>query len=84
MVLCGILLVTGLLISWLWYTNTRKTVDIHLELTADSIMQDAFDTFDYLLKDTEYMLTLITLNKENIVNPLTAISKVSLNEYGQC
>lgn len=83
LVLCGILTVTGVLISGLWYTNTKKIVNVHLASTADFIMLDAFDAFDYLLKDTEYMLTLITLSKENIIEPLNNVSKVSLNAYGQ-
>lgn len=83
LVLCGILLLTGILISGLWYTNTRKIVNVHLATTSDFIMQDAFDAFDYLLKDTEYMLTLITLNKDNIIEPLNNVSKVRLNKYGQ-
>lgn len=81
--LLGILIVVGILISTISYQNMNRTANIYLASMSDSIMKDAYTAFNYLLTDTEYMITLISLNYDNVIEPLTNINNEVTEKSGQ-
>lgn len=64
-----ILLGIGMVITLIWYTSSRKLSDKYLRDVSESTMEYAYDAFEYLLTDTEYMATLIATNEKNIIEP---------------
>jgi len=81
--LLTILLVLYILVSAVWYRNATAMADMYLTDISESMMKDAYTAFDYVLTDTSYMITMISLNEEQIITPITNINKVEMQENGQ-
>ena len=64
------LLLSGMAITAIWYSTSRKLLDTYLENISNSTMLDAYHAFEYLLTDTSYMATLIATNQANIIEPV--------------
>ncbi len=64
------LLLSGIIITAIWYSTSRKLLNTYLENISDSTMLDAYHAFEYLLTDTSYMATLIATNQANIIEPV--------------
>ena len=80
-----ILLGIGMVITLIWYTSSRKLSDKYLRDVSESTMEYAYNAFEYLLTDTEYMATLIATNEKNIIEPVEALheNKEVLLQNGQ-
>ena len=65
-----VLLSNGILINLAWYSSSNRMTDKYLTDTSQSAMKDAYQAFEYLLVDTSYMATMISLNEKNIVTPV--------------
>lgn len=80
-----IILGIGIVITTIWYRHSEKLSDKYLRDVSESTMKYAYNAFEYLLTDTEYMATLIATNENNIVNPVETLSKnsSSLMKNGQ-
>ena len=78
LVLLTILIVITLLITLIWYRSATDIAEIYLNDISESIMTDAYTAFDYLLTDTAYMLTLVSINQDNIVKPISRINQIEL------
>ena len=83
-VVLAVLLASGLLVNLIWYRSTNQMTDKYLEDISQNAMQDAWQAFEYLLVDTSYMATMISLNEKNIVKPVQNLnSRVIKTESGQ-
>jgi sensor histidine kinase YesM len=49
-------------------------MDSYTEEIASLLMKDAYNAFSYLLTDTEYLSSLVIMNKENVIMPLQIIN----------
>lgn len=77
-----VLLSSGFLINAAWYGSARKMTDRYLSDTSKSAMQDAYQAFEYLLVDTSYMATMISLNENNIVKPVQNLKEKVIKTPG--
>lgn len=77
-VLITILLLSGGVVTGIWYHTSAKLSNTYLENVSESSMRDAYHAFEYLLTDTSYMATMISANKHNIVEPVTALNTKEL------
>jgi two-component system sensor histidine kinase YesM len=66
--------ITTLSLTSVWYRDTNLIINSYAEETASSLMKDAYNAFSYLLTDTEYLSSLVILNRENIIAPLQIIN----------
>lgn len=83
-VVLAVLLASGLLVNFVWYGSTNQMTDKYLQDISQNAMQDAYQAFEYLLVDTSYMATMISLNEKNIVKPVQNLnSRVIKTESGQ-
>lgn len=80
-----ILLISGFISTLIWYGNSRKLSDRYLNDVSKSTMEYAYNAFEYLLTDTEYMATLIATNDKNIIGPVEELNDKSgiLMQNGQ-
>lgn len=78
LVLVGILLLSGALITALWYSAARSMADTYLNDLSEQTMTDAYHSFEYILADTAYMATRIATNEKNIIEPA---SNFHQNDY---
>ena len=78
---CSLMAFLGLLMTGVWYSTAQNMTRLYLTSLSESAMRDAYSAFDYILTDTQYMCTMISLNEEGIVDPLTQIDhrQVELN-----
>lgn len=83
LVILGVLLSSGIIIITIWYKVSSDTADMYLRDISESTMRDACHAFEYLLTDTNYMATMISINKANIVEPVEAMWDKELLENGQ-
>lgn len=81
--LLTILLLLYLMVSAVWYRNATEMAEMYLSDISESMMKDAYNAFEYVLMDTTYMITMISLNEEQIIVPTANINKIELNENGQ-
>jgi two-component system sensor histidine kinase YesM len=72
--LITLLVITTLALTSVWYHDTNLIMNSYAEETASSLMKDAYNAFSYLLTDTEYLSSLVIMNKENIITPLQIIN----------
>jgi sensor histidine kinase YesM len=72
--LITLLIITTLALTSVWYQDTNLIMNSYAEETASSLMKDAYNAFSYLLADTEYLSSLVIMNKENIIIPLQIIN----------
>lgn len=78
------MLVTLLVMSSVWYRDTKKIMSDYLDVTAEELIKNAYSSFDYLLTETEYILTIIALNDEMVIEPLEKIiEEGKVNESSQ-
>ncbi|HJC34388.1 MAG TPA: sensor histidine kinase [Candidatus Mediterraneibacter faecipullorum] len=70
-----ILLISGMTVTVIWYSSSRKMSDTYLKDVSESTMKYAYSAFEYLLTDTEYMATLIATNETNIIDPAETLNK---------
>lgn len=85
-VLIAILLLSGGVVTGIWYHTSEKLSNTYLENVSESSMRDAYHAFEYLLTDTSYMATMISANKHNVVEPVTALNTEELitnNQWNQ-
>jgi sensor histidine kinase YesM len=69
-----LLIITTFAVTSVWYHDTNLIINSHGEETASSLMKDAYNIFSYLLTDTEYLSSLVVMNRENIIKPLQIIN----------
>ena len=70
LVVLAVVVASGILTTGVWYHTSSQMTDRYLTDISESTMQDAYNAFDYMLTDTSYMLTMISLNEKNIINPV--------------
>lgn len=79
-----VLLSNGILINLAWYSSTNRMTDKYLDDISQSAMKDAYQAFEYLLVDTSYMATMISLNEKNIIRPVQNLKNKEIKtESGQ-
>lgn len=78
-----VLLSSGILTTLIWYSNSSKMADKYLKDISESTMRDAYKAFNYLLTDTSYMATMISLNDKNIIQPIKKLNKKDIMVKGQ-
>lgn len=79
----AIMLAGVTVISYIWYRDTKALMDTYLNQTAGDLMQNAYHAFQYILTDTDYMLSMIALNEENIAEPLKIIGEETSENRSQ-
>ena len=83
LVILTVVVTSGILITGIWYHVSSKMTDQYLTDISDSTMRDAYHAFDYMLTDTAYMLTMLSLNEKNIINPVKRLNSRDLRSSGQ-
>ncbi len=78
-----VLAASGILTTGVWYHTSSQMTDRYLTDISESTMQDAYNAFDYMLTDTSYMLTMISLNEKNIINPVRKLKGLDRRPDGQ-
>lgn len=74
---------SSILTMGVWYHTSSQMTNQYLTDISESSMQDAYNAFDYMLTDTSYMLTMISLNEKNIINPVRNLSGLDRRPDGQ-
>lgn len=84
LVVIAVLLSAGILVNMAWYSGSNRMIEKHLTDISQSVMKDAYQAFEYLLVDTSYMATMISLNEKNIISPVENLKKREIKkENGQ-
>lgn len=83
LVVLSVILISGLGITMIWNHTSKQLTENYLNETSKSTMNDAYDAFNYILTDTAYMATMISLNENDIVEPVETLSKSELEQNGQ-
>ena len=83
LVVLAVVVISGMLITAVWYHTSSKMTDQYLEDISESTMQDAYNAFEYMLTDTSYMLAMISLNEKNIITPVRKLNSENLRPGGQ-
>lgn len=83
LVILGVVAASGILITGIWYHTSSRMTNKYLTDISESTMQDAYNAFDYMLTDTEYMLTMLSINEKNIMEPVKNLNSRELRVYGQ-
>ena len=83
LVVLTVVVASGILITGIWYHASSKMTDQYLTDISESTMRDAYSAFDYMLTDTSYMLTMISLNEKNIINPVRKLKGLGRRPDGQ-
>ena len=78
-----VVVASGILTTGVWYHTSSQMTDRYLTDISESTMQDAYNAFDYMLTDTSYMLTMISLNEKNIINPVRKLKGLDRRPDGQ-
>jgi sensor histidine kinase YesM len=79
---CCIVVIACSSMMGFWYRNAMQMKNQYLQETSQSAMRDAYNAFSYLLTDTQYMCTLISLNQDNIIAPLEDIQRNEMEKEG--
>ena len=74
---------SSILTMGVWYHTSSQMTNQYLTDISESTMQDAYNAFDYMLTDTSYMLTMISLNEKNIINPVRNLNGLDRRPDGQ-
>lgn len=74
---------SSILTMGVWYHASSQMTDQYLKDISESTMQDAYNAFDYMLTDTSYMLTMLSLNEKNIINPVRNLNGLDRRPDGQ-
>lgn len=82
LVVLSVLLSSGILITAVWYRVSSRMADQYLSDISESAMKDAYQAFEYLLADTAYMATMISLNEKNIIQPVENLHKYEITTSG--
>ena len=77
-----VLLTSGTMINMAWTNSERKMMDRYLSDISESVMQDAYQAFEYLLVDTSYMATMISMNETNIIQPVKNLREREIKTPG--
>lgn len=84
LVVLVVLIFSGTLITSVWYRVSNKMSAKYLNDISEITMQDAYQAFEYLLVDTAYMVTMISLNEKNIIQPIENLrTRQIMTEGGQ-
>ena len=83
LVVLSVILLTGFGITAIWNNASKQWTERYLNEISRSTMNDAYDAFRYILTDTSYMATMISLNKNDIIQPVELLSRGDLKENGQ-
>lgn len=83
LVLVSILIISGTVITAIWYHASNKLTNIYLHNVSESAMKDAYHAFEYLLTDTSYMATMISENQQNIITPVMNLNTQELKSNNQ-
>ena len=84
LVVLVVLLSNGILINLAWYRSSNHMTDKYLTDISQSTMKDAYQAFEYLLVDTSYMATMISLNEKDIIKPVKSLREKEIRtESGQ-
>lgn len=83
LVLLTFLLLSGVIITSIWYVASRSLMNTYLKNMSESTMLDAYHAFEYILMDTSYMATLISTNEKNIIEPVSRLRQSLLKPGGQ-
>lgn len=83
LVILTVVVASGILITGIWYHASSKMTDQYLTDISESTMRDAYHAFDYMLTDTAYMLTMLSLNEKNIISPVKRLNSRDLRDSGQ-
>lgn len=83
LVVLAVVVASGILTTGVWYHTSSQMTDRYLTDISESTMQDAYNAFDYMLTDTSYMLTMISLNEKNIINPVRKLKGLDRRPDGQ-
>lgn len=83
LVILTVVVTSGILITGIWYQTSSAMTDRYLTDISESTMRDAYHAFDYMLTDTAYMLTMLSLNEKNIINPVKRLNSRDLRSSGQ-
>lgn len=73
-----VILLSGFGITIIWNQTSKKLTETYLKQTSKSTMNDAYDAFNYILRDTTYMATIISLNENDIIEPVEILSRENL------
>ena len=73
-----VLISSGIIINLTWYRSSNHMTAKYLTDISESTMQDAYQAFEYLLTDTSYMATMISLNEKNIIHPVENLREKNL------
>lgn len=82
-VLTTVILLSGIIITGIWYRTSSKLSDTYLKNVSESSMRDAYHAFEYLLTDTSYMATMISANTANIIEPVKTLNTEKIKENNQ-
>lgn len=74
---------SSILTMGVWYHTSSQMTSQYLTDISESTMQDAYNAFDYMLTDTSYMLTMLSLNEKNIINPVRNLNGLDRRPDGQ-
>lgn len=83
LVVLSVILLTGFGVTAIWNDASRKWTDRYLNEISRSTMNDAYHAFDYILTDTSYMATMISLNKKDIIQPVEILNRSDLKVGSQ-
>lgn len=79
----AVVAVSSILTMGVWYHTSSQMTNQYLTDISESTMQDAYNAFDYMLTDTSYMLTMLSLNEKNIINPVRNLNGLDRRPDGQ-
>ncbi len=83
LVVLAVVAAVGILTTGVWYHTSSQMTDRYLTDISESTMRDAYHAFDYMLTDTAYMLTMLSLNEKNIINPVKKLNGLERRPDGQ-
>lgn len=83
LVVLAVVLTSSILTMGVWYHASTQMTNRYLADISERTMQDAYNAFDYMLTDTSYMLTMISLNEKNIINPVKKLNGLNRRPDGQ-
>ena len=66
-----VIVLTGVLTTVIWYRNTQKMITQYQSNFAQSLIKNAYNSFSYVLDDSDYLLSLVSTNRDNIISPIT-------------
>lgn len=83
LVVLAVVAASSIMTTGVWYHTSSQMTNRYLTDISESTMQDAYNAFDYMLTDTSYMLTMLSLNEKNIITPVKNLNGLSRRPDGQ-